>query len=261
MANWVRLWEDMPNDPKWRVIAKRSGCSISEVIAVFVHMMTNAGANATERGTLQNWSDEDVAAALDIDLEKIEAIRLAMQDKVLADERLLGWEKRQPKREDSSAERAKAWRERTRTQPNATERPDTDTDTDTEQNNIQPPAKRARSSNLEHPRFVDFWKAYPKRDGSNPRQPTCQKFSRYVAAGIEPEEIISGAKRYAAECERNGTEPKFVAQAATWLNQQRWKDYGAPEVALADGSAVPVFANDAEFDDWWKSRLRATANG
>lgn len=33
MSQWVRLWEDMPTDPKWRVIAKRAGRPISEVIA------------------------------------------------------------------------------------------------------------------------------------------------------------------------------------------------------------------------------------
>lgn len=135
MANWVRLWEDMPTDPKWRVIAKRSGRSISEVIAVFNFMLANAGANANERGVLLNWSDEDVAAALDVDTEHVAAIREAMQGKTLEGDRLSGWEKRQPKREDSSAERAKQWRERKRTQANALERPDTDTDTDIVPNN------------------------------------------------------------------------------------------------------------------------------
>jgi len=128
MTNWVRLWEDMPCDPKWRVIAKRSGRPVAEVLAVFVHMMTNAGQrtqpNASERGVLINWSDEDVAAALDIEPENVAAIRDAMQGKTLEGEKLKGWEKRQPKREDGAAERAKAWRERNRTQPNATERPD-----------------------------------------------------------------------------------------------------------------------------------------
>ena len=79
MTHWVRLWNDMPTDPKWRVIARRAGRPLSEVIAVFVFMMTNAGANATERGELSNWSDEDVAAALDTEAEHVAAIREAMQ--------------------------------------------------------------------------------------------------------------------------------------------------------------------------------------
>jgi hypothetical protein len=130
----------MPTDPKWRVIARRSGRPVSEVLAVFLHMMTSAGANAqnsfanaterSERGELKNWSDEDVAAAIDIEEHNVAAIRDAMQGKVLGGNKLIGWEKRQPLREDNSAERGKAWRERNRTQKNAPERPDADADAD-----------------------------------------------------------------------------------------------------------------------------------
>lgn len=132
MSRWVRLWVDMPTDPKWRVIAKRAGRPISETLAVFMFMLANAGErnetqpNATERGILVNWSDEDVAAALDIETAHVAAIREAMQGKTLDGEKLTGWEKRQPKREDGSSERAKAWRERKRTQANAEKRPDSD---------------------------------------------------------------------------------------------------------------------------------------
>lgn len=111
MTNWVRLWEDMPTDPKWRVIARRAGRPISEVLSVFVFMMTNAG-SAANSGSLSGWDDEDVAAALDMEPQAVEDIRNAMQGKTLDGDRLSGWEKRQPKREDSSAERTKAWRER-----------------------------------------------------------------------------------------------------------------------------------------------------
>ena len=93
MSQWVRLWEDMPTDPKWRVIAKRAGRPISEVIAVFTHMLINAGANATDRGTLSHWCDEDVAAALDIEVENVEAICRAMEGKVLNGLRLSGWDR------------------------------------------------------------------------------------------------------------------------------------------------------------------------
>jgi hypothetical protein len=141
MSQWVRLWEDMPTDPKWRVVARKAGRPLSEVLAVFVFMLTNAS-KAQERGTLANWSDEDVGAAIDVDAEHVAAIREAMQGKTLDGDRLTGWDRRQPKREDGASERAKEWRNRNRTQPNATERtetqpnaqerPDTDTDTDTE---------------------------------------------------------------------------------------------------------------------------------
>jgi hypothetical protein len=135
---WCRLWADMPNDPKWRTIARISKQSIGDVIAVYVHMMTCA-TNATERGRTQSFVCEDVAAALDLLESDIAAIQDAMQGRVLDGNYLAGWEKRQPMKEDGAAERAKAWRlaqkeapERNRTQTNAQERPDTDTDTDSE---------------------------------------------------------------------------------------------------------------------------------
>ena len=130
MANpWFRLWTDMINDPKWRTIAKKSNQRIGDVISVYMHMMT-AASNATERGRTQGWSDEDVATALDLETSDVAAIRDAMQGRVLNGDYLTGWEKRQPKREDDSAERAKKHREAQKenavqTQPNATERKNT----------------------------------------------------------------------------------------------------------------------------------------
>ena len=130
----------MPTDPKFRTIARASGQPLATVIAMFVLMMTDASANAVERGRTQI-SDEDIASALDIDDGAVSTIRAAMQGRVLDGDMLSGWEARQPKREDNSAERARAWREnkkaensteRNRTQSNAQERPDTDTDTDTD---------------------------------------------------------------------------------------------------------------------------------
>jgi hypothetical protein len=148
MANtWLRLWHDMPNDPKWRTIAKASKRTISEVMAVYVHLLTNASANATERGRTHCVCSEDIASALDMETEQVDAILMAMEGRVLDQGLLTGWAKRQPEKEDGAAERARLWREkkkqekeqneeeeRNRTQPNAKERPDKDTDKE----NIQP---------------------------------------------------------------------------------------------------------------------------
>ena len=137
MTDWVRLWHDMPTDPKWRVVARKSGQPLACVIAVFNLMMVNASGNGADRGTLTAWDDEDAAAALDMEAEDVAAIRTAMQGKVLEGNRLAGWEKRQPKREDgTAAKRKEEWKERQR---NAAERsgtqedaPETETETETE---------------------------------------------------------------------------------------------------------------------------------
>jgi hypothetical protein len=126
MANqWLRLWHDMPNDPKWRTISRVSGQRIGDVISIYIHLLVSAS-NATERGRTQSSNAEDIATALDLEHAQVVAVLDAMQGRVLEKDRLLGWAKRQPEREDGSAERSKAWREArkeaARTQSNASER-------------------------------------------------------------------------------------------------------------------------------------------
>lgn len=125
MTDWVRLWHDMPTDPKWRTIARKSGQRVGDVIAVFNFLMVNASGNAVKRGTLSGFDIEDVATALDLSDADVEAIIAAMQGKVLDGDELTGWERRQPKREDNSAERVKAYRDRKKSEPNASERTET----------------------------------------------------------------------------------------------------------------------------------------
>lgn len=142
MANqWLRLWHDMPNDPKWRSIARASKQPISLVLSVYMHVLVNAS-NAEERGRTKNLSSEDLASALDVDTEQVAGILSAMQGRVMDGDALTGWEKRQPLREDGAAERAKAWREAKKTQKelarthaNADESQDKDKDKDKEKIN------------------------------------------------------------------------------------------------------------------------------
>lgn len=103
MANhWLRLWHDMPNDPKWRTVARISEQPISVVLSVYVHLLVEASRNVT-RGHAAVTS-EDLASALDADESTINAILDAMQGRLLEGMYLLGWEKRQPKKEDAGDE-------------------------------------------------------------------------------------------------------------------------------------------------------------
>ena len=97
---WVRLWADMPTDPVWRTISRRSGEPLSLIIATFSFMMIIAGDND---GYITGFDDEDIAAALDAEIEQITKIKDAMQGKVLDGDYLTGWEKRQPKKEDENS--------------------------------------------------------------------------------------------------------------------------------------------------------------
>ncbi|HEX8413810.1 MAG TPA: hypothetical protein VF637_07985 [Sphingomicrobium sp.] len=195
MTDWVRLWHDMPTDPKWRVIARKSGQPLPCVISVFTLMLTNASGNAAARGVLLGWDHEDAGAALDMDADDVRAIYDAMQGKVLEGERLTGWERRQPKREDAGvAGRVAKYRE---TKANAAKRdvthgnaPETETETETPDksgvapqraNRLPPdfvvPTEWLRWARAEKPwndadvteeaaAFVDHWHAKPGKDGT-----------------------------------------------------------------------------------------------
>lgn len=158
MSNqWLRLWHDMPNDPKWRTIARSSGKPIHLVIAVYVHLLVDASRNVT-RGHV-TVTAEDLASALDVTEEDINAVLHAMQGRVMAGDHLSGWDARQVKREDegnpetgakSAAQRKREQREREKAAEEDREKSkrhdesrnvtlDKDKDTDTE---VNPPSLR-----------------------------------------------------------------------------------------------------------------------
>lgn len=92
MANaWLRLWHDMPNDPKWRTIARVSGQPIATVMAVYIHLLVSASRNVT-RGHI-DVTTEDLASALDVTEEVIDSILQTMQGRVLDGDLITGWEK------------------------------------------------------------------------------------------------------------------------------------------------------------------------
>lgn len=179
MTDWVRLWHDMPTDPKWRVVARKSGQPLPCVLAVFTLMLTNASGNAAERGVLQGWDNEDAGAALDIDAEAVASIYSAMQGKVLDGDRLTGWERRQPKREDNTAaERKAAWKARKDAERNDAERtgthgnaPETDAETEADTENQESAAGAVplyafsgRVIRLKHSDLAKWQLAYPALD-------------------------------------------------------------------------------------------------
>jgi hypothetical protein len=74
--------------------------------------------------------------------------------------------------------------------------------------------------------FEEFWQVYPKRAGANPKQPARKQFISIVGRGQDAAIIIASARAYADELRREGKfGTAYVAQAQTWLGQQRWSDY------------------------------------
>ena len=89
-------------------------------------------------------------------------------------------------------------------------------------------------------KFDQFWRNYPRRSPyPNPKKPAQDKFDRLVRKEkVDPDEIIAGVVAYAKVVE--GSDPRFVVMAATFLNQHRWKcDYTQPDNC---GSGYAEFA-------------------
>lgn len=90
--------------------------------------------------------------------------------------------------------------------------------------------------------FERFRSAYPKRDGTQDWPKAREVFGRMVKSGTDPEAIIGGAQRYAADCRRRGVEGgQYVKQARTWLNGRLWEEYSgapSPEAPAIDWRAL-----------------------
>src|SRR5574343_1097528 len=153
---WFRSWHGAPTDNKWLVIARRANTLPGIVAAIFWTLEDYASQNA-DRGSVAGFDIETYAVYSGFDEGVIAAVISALKDKevISQDDRLTNWEKRQPKREDDSAERARNSRAERRsnvtetlpvepeqdvTQCNAGKRSvthgNTRTDTDTDTDNV-----------------------------------------------------------------------------------------------------------------------------
>jgi hypothetical protein len=222
--SWLRWWAGTVNDPKWRIIAARANCRPGDCLAVWAYLLEIA---KDGDGDISKADTEECAVVLGYDHLLVEAIIVAMRDKeLIADGRLVAWEKRQPKREDGSAERAKAWREHKKTEANATERnrtqpnaPESDTDTDTDTDTEKKETTRAMRADAPSG-FIEFWAQYPNRIGRG------AAVKAFVKARSKADQvtIMAGLARYAAK-----QDDRPWCNPATWLNQERWLDAPAAQ--------------------------------
>ena len=82
--------------------------------------------------------------------------------------------------------------------------------------------------------FEEFWAAYPRRNGPNPKAKAREKYNQMRRANVSHETLMAGVNKLAAS--RKGEDPKFTPQAATWLNQRRWEDEDAVAESIPDVS-------------------------
>ena len=241
MANsWLRLWHEMPNDPKWRTISRISKQPVATVQAVFIHLLVSASRNVT-RGHF-DVTEEDLASALDVTEQDIQPILDAMQGRVLDGDYVSGWDKRQVMKEDNGntsntaktpAERKRQQREREKLRASGHEESrqvtdgsrgvttDTDTDTDKELKDPPLPPKGNQEAKSEYsPEFEEAWSVYPRRAGGNSKQAAFKAWNARIKSGVAVEDMVDGVKRYAAYIVATGKiQTEYVQQAATFFGR------------------------------------------
>jgi hypothetical protein len=91
------------------------------------------------------------------------------------------------------------------------------------------PAPAARVRDF---RFDEFYEAYPKHVD---RKAAEKKLQTIVRGGVDPETLIDGARRYAADCRAKSTDPQYIKSPLVWLNKGCWLD----EIGPAATGALP----------------------
>lgn len=112
MTSWFRSWHGAPTDSKWPMIAKRVGVAPGIVAAIAWALMDYASASES-RGSIEGFDIEEYSVFSGFEEQHISSTIKALEDKeIIKGNRFTSWEKRQPKREDSSADRTQRYREK-----------------------------------------------------------------------------------------------------------------------------------------------------
>ena len=256
--NWFRWYTGTATDPKFMVVARLAGQNVAAVVAVWAMLLERAAdvtqCDAGKRGFVTGFDCEAADAVLGLEDGASEAIMRAMEKKgLLTGGKVKNWEKRQPKREDSSAERTRAYRERQRekkavTQCDATKRDVTPEESRVDSININSKTESINelSSNtfsasgdaaeaqvvlkgkkkvLRGKRaetFERFWEAFAyKKDKA-------QAIDAWAAIPVLTDALVDAICRAAAK--EAGRRPELKAEGRTpiyaqgWLNGRRWED-------------------------------------
>ena len=82
--DWYKLYNGLPTDPRLPVIARRSGLSRAETLALWVTLHDHAS-RQTPRGSLCGLDAEETAVLLEIDADKTAAALDAFYEKGMID--------------------------------------------------------------------------------------------------------------------------------------------------------------------------------
>ncbi len=131
--NWFRVYHGTMSDPKWPLIARRSGQAVGTVVAIWMAILEFASQHET-RGSLEGFCSEEIDALYGYEEGTTQSVFKAMESRgIIEGGMLVAWDKRQGTRATSAstdnggapmtpAERSRRYRERQREQRDVTKR-------------------------------------------------------------------------------------------------------------------------------------------
>lgn len=151
--DWLRWYHGTINDPKWAMIARKTGLNICVVISIWAALLEYAS-QSEDRGSVADFDPEEIDAVFGLDDGTCAAVIEAMTSKgIIEAGRIAKWSKRQF--DEANAEKVRRYKERQREKAEAEQKdtdktpidtketpqdtdktpidtPDTDTDSDTD---------------------------------------------------------------------------------------------------------------------------------
>lgn len=140
--DWYRVYQGLPYDAKLGVVARRSGLSRAETLALYICLFD--AASAAEDGSVKALDPEATGIALDIDPAKIEAALAALAEKGMVDDAgcIVDWKRLKP----CSTSRVQAFRRRKRRQGEGKRvMPDPDSPAETRRRRLRLEAERSET--------------------------------------------------------------------------------------------------------------------
>jgi len=107
---------------------------------------------------------------------------------------------------------------------NATDKPTCKTtDNDTDISTTLTKHKLNINNNIYSDDFEEFWKHYPRHES---KQAALKCWNTRIGQGESPENMITGAKNYAAKCQAEEKETRFIKLPATFIGPDKhYMDY------------------------------------
>lgn len=105
--------------------------------------------------------------------------------------------------------------------------------------------------------FEEFWAAYPKRP-NNPRKKAMAAY-RKARKNVSQKQLLTAVALYAAYMA--GEDPKFVAMAATWLNDERWNCDYEKKAEVIQSYNKAKYSLDPEGAEKWLDEIVAVYPG